>query len=56
VREIMNEIFSHAATIIERYEGRIDKLLGDAVMAVFGDPTARFPLRRSAGSSSRTAP
>ncbi|MEA1902835.1 MAG: AAA family ATPase, partial [Actinomycetota bacterium] len=26
--------------IIERYSGRVDKLLGDAVMSVFGDPVA----------------
>jgi class 3 adenylate cyclase len=27
-------------TIIERYSGRVDKLLGDAVMSMFGDPVA----------------
>ncbi len=40
VREIMAEIFSRATEIIERYSGRVDKLMGDAVMSVFGDPTS----------------
>jgi hypothetical protein len=34
----MGEIFSRATEIVERYSGRVDKLLGDAVMSVFGDP------------------
>jgi class 3 adenylate cyclase len=40
VRAVMNDIFARATSIIDRYGGRVDKLLGDAVMAVFGDPTA----------------
>jgi class 3 adenylate cyclase len=39
VRSIMNGIFGRAREIVEKYGGRIDKFLGDAVMAVFGDPT-----------------
>ena len=36
--EIMAGIFARATEIVERYEGRVEKLMGDAVMAVFGDP------------------
>jgi class 3 adenylate cyclase/tetratricopeptide (TPR) repeat protein len=40
VRDVVNKIWYRAAEIIGRYDGRINKLLGDAVMAVFGDPVA----------------
>ncbi|MEA1902485.1 MAG: adenylate/guanylate cyclase domain-containing protein, partial [Actinomycetota bacterium] len=40
VQAVMGVIFSKATEIIERYSGRVDKLLGDAVMSVFGDPVA----------------
>ena len=40
VREIVDQVCGVAAEIIESYGGRIDKVLGDAVMAVFGDPIA----------------
>lgn len=40
VHAVMGEIFKAATAIIERYGGRVDKLLGDAIMAVFGDPVA----------------
>jgi class 3 adenylate cyclase/tetratricopeptide (TPR) repeat protein len=40
VQTVMGEIFARATEIIERYSGRVDKLLGDAVMSVFGDPVA----------------
>ena len=40
VRNVMERIFAGASEIIERYSGRVDKLLGDAVMSVFGDPVA----------------
>ena len=40
VQTVMGEIFSSATEIVERYSGRVDKLLGDAVMSVFGDPVA----------------
>ena len=40
VQEVMARIFSRATEIIERYSGRVDKLLGDAVMSVFGDPVS----------------
>lgn len=38
VRTVMERIFASATGIIQRYSGRVDKLLGDAVMSVFGDP------------------
>jgi class 3 adenylate cyclase/tetratricopeptide (TPR) repeat protein len=40
VQSVMGEIFARATEIVERYSGRVDKLLGDAVMSVFGDPVA----------------
>ncbi|MDX1467834.1 MAG: adenylate/guanylate cyclase domain-containing protein [Acidimicrobiia bacterium] len=40
LRGVMREIFSKATEVIERFGGRVDKLLGDAVMSVFGDPVA----------------
>jgi len=47
VRDIVNKVWDRAGEIVERYEGRINKLLGDAVMAIFGDPVAHEddPLR-----------
>ena len=40
VRDVTSQVFAEAARIVEGYGGRIDRLLGDAVMAVFGDPVA----------------
>ena len=40
VRELMNLVYDKAGEIVTRYGGRIDKLMGDAVLAVFGDPVA----------------
>src|SRR4029079_11073281 len=40
VRDIVNKVWDRAGEIVGRYAGRINKLLGDAVMAVFGDPVA----------------
>ena len=47
VRDIVNKVWDRAGEIVGRYDGRINKLLGDAVMAVFGDPVAHEddPLR-----------
>ncbi len=39
-REIMARIFGSAAEIVGRYEGRIEKFVGDAIMAIFGVPVA----------------
>lgn len=40
VKEIMSRIFGEITQIILKYEGFIEKFIGDAVMAVFGVPTA----------------
>ena len=39
-RQIMGRVFQSAADIVARYEGRIEKFVGDAIMAIFGAPTA----------------
>ncbi|MFW6052706.1 MAG: adenylate/guanylate cyclase domain-containing protein, partial [Desulfosalsimonas sp.] len=38
VREIMDRIFGEIARVVDRYEGFIEKFVGDAVMAIFGAP------------------
>ena len=38
VKGIMNRIFGDIAQVVNRYEGCIDKFIGDAVMALFGAP------------------
>ena len=40
VKEITSRIFAEIARIIVRYEGFVEKYVGDAVMAVFGVPKA----------------
>jgi class 3 adenylate cyclase/predicted ATPase len=40
VRELLSEYFSVARTVVNRYGGLIEKFIGDAVMAVWGAPTA----------------
>ena len=46
-REIMGRVFGRAAEIVGRYDGQIEKFVGDAIMAIFGVPTAHEddPLR-----------
>ena len=41
VRELLSRYADVARTIVERYGGEIEKFIGDAVMAVWGAPTAR---------------
>ena len=41
VRETLTRYFELAQTVITRYGGTIEKFIGDAVMAVWGAPTAR---------------
>ncbi len=38
VREMMNLLFKEIVSIIARYEGYIDRIIGDEVLAVFGIP------------------
>ena len=40
VRELLSRYFELAQTIIGRYGGVVEKFIGDAVMAVWGTPTA----------------
>jgi class 3 adenylate cyclase/tetratricopeptide (TPR) repeat protein len=40
VRELLSKYFDQARTVIGRYGGAVEKFIGDAVMAVWGAPTA----------------
>ncbi|HUG48852.1 MAG TPA: adenylate/guanylate cyclase domain-containing protein, partial [Candidatus Limnocylindria bacterium] len=40
VRDTLQRYFDIARTVVERYGGTIEKFIGDAVMAVWGTPTA----------------
>jgi class 3 adenylate cyclase/tetratricopeptide (TPR) repeat protein len=41
VRDVLTRYFDLATSVIERYGGTVEKFIGDAVMAVWGTPTAR---------------
>jgi len=36
VKEIMGKIFGETSKVVARYEGFIEKFIGDAIMALFG--------------------
>lgn len=38
LHELLNDFFGKVDSVVEKYGGRIDKHIGDAVMAVFGAP------------------
>jgi class 3 adenylate cyclase len=40
LRSVMSRYFDLARTVVERHGGTVEKFIGDAVMAVFGVPTA----------------
>jgi len=40
VRELLTQYFGVARTVIGRYGGVVEKFIGDAVIAVWGTPTA----------------
>jgi class 3 adenylate cyclase len=39
-KDIMGKIFGEISKVVAKYEGFIEKFIGDAVMAIFGAPTA----------------
>ena len=41
VRDVLDQYFTAARSIVDEYGGTIEKFIGDAVMAVWGAPTAR---------------
>lgn len=40
VRNLMNRCFDHLVPAVARYEGTVDKFVGDAIVALFGAPVA----------------
>jgi class 3 adenylate cyclase len=40
VRELLSRYFETCRRLVERYGGTVEKFIGDAVMAVWGTPTA----------------
>ncbi|GIW12434.1 MAG: hypothetical protein KatS3mg061_3491 [Dehalococcoidia bacterium] len=40
VAELMNRYFARVGAVVHQYGGTVDKYMGDAVMALFGAPTA----------------
>src|SRR6185369_12646806 len=41
VRDVLSRYFAIATEVVERYGGKVEKFIGDAVMALWGAPIAR---------------
>ena len=52
-REITTSLFAHAARIVSRYEGRVDKLMGDTVSPCSVPVTTEMTRARPSGPRSR---
>ena len=50
VRRVMLRYFEAASAVVERHGGTVEKFIGDAVMAVFGVPTALEDHARAGGA------
>jgi class 3 adenylate cyclase/tetratricopeptide (TPR) repeat protein len=40
VRSLMNACFEHLVPVVEKYQGTVDKFIGDEIMTLFGAPIA----------------
>jgi class 3 adenylate cyclase len=40
VQQLMNQLFGRLSALVERHGGSVDKIIGDAIMALFGVPKA----------------
>jgi class 3 adenylate cyclase/tetratricopeptide (TPR) repeat protein len=40
VKEVMSQVFAEVVAIVERYEGTIERIIGDGILALFGTPIA----------------
>ncbi|MDJ0781555.1 MAG: AAA family ATPase [Desulfosarcinaceae bacterium] len=40
VKEVMTQVFAGVVKVVDRYEGTIERILGDGILALFGTPIA----------------
>ncbi len=41
ITQLLNKYFDRMASIVKKYNGTLDKFMGDAIMVFFGDPTTK---------------